>query len=472
MATVHRAEITGLAGFRKAVALKRMLPSIASNEEFVRSFVREGRLASHLRHANVAQTYDLGKVDDVYFIAMELVTGRTLRDILRHAYEGNTRIPLPVTLHILNQICDALDYAHNLCNDSGTPLGIIHRDVSPSNIIVSDSGVVKLIDFGVAKASSTSLQMQTMTGVIKGKFSYIAPEYIAGQIDARADLFAVGILAHELLTGNPLFKGKDDMDTLNRVQTMEILQPSAIHPDIPPSIDSIVMTALQRDPELRWQRASALRLALTTELAHLGLTTTDRELAQWVQTTIATPISSAEAEALPPTRLIRVQPPVTSVRRDSGPSIIVEYMVPASGPPTSEGTTNVVTPRSAASPTLHRHKPEHPTAPTITAPTTTAPMATEPPPLGPAATSRSEPQALPPPPKILRPPAATPGMRTIPHYGTTIPRYGQAIDRSVPAAPGPPARPHATGNRHILMWIGIAAAATLAVIFVALPFLL
>lgn len=458
MATVHRAEMMGLAGFRKPVALKRMLPSIASNEEFIRSFVREGRLASHLRHGNVAQTYDLGKVDDVYFIAMELVTGRTLRDMLRHAHEAKIRIPVPVALHILNQICDALDYAHNLCSDTGTPLGIIHRDVSPSNIIVSDAGIVKLIDFGIAKASSTSLQLQTMTGIIKGKFSYIAPEYIAGHIDARADLFAVGILAHELLTGNPLFKGKDDMDTLNRVQTMEISPPSSVNPDIPPAIDAIVMTALQRDPELRWQRASAIRLALTTELSRLGITTSDRQLAQWVQATSAAPISVVETDSQPATKLLRVHPVAKPVPRDSAPSIIVEYAAPADDRRVSERTTNVVPSRAA--PGSAPHQSEHPTA-----------KAASEQPFGSVATS-SEPKALPPPPMIPHPSAAALGMRTIPNYGTTIPRFGHAMERLNPAAHQLGQRPQQTTKASILLWIGIAAAATAAVIFFALPFLL
>src|SRR5258708_37378371 len=181
MATVHRAETPGIAGFGKPVALKRMLPHAAANEDLVRSFVREARLASHLRHANVAQTYDLGKVGDIYFIAMELIVGRDLRQILRKSSQTDTQIPVPVTLNILNQICDALDYAHNLCDDTGQPLGIIHRDVSPSNIILDETGVAKLIDFGIAKASAAG--MQTMSGTIKGKFGYMAPEDRLAAID-------------------------------------------------------------------------------------------------------------------------------------------------------------------------------------------------------------------------------------------------------------------------------------------------
>ncbi len=283
MATVHRAETQGIAGFSKQVALKRMLPSVAADRSLVKSFIREAQLASHLRHANVAQTYDLGKVGDTYFIAMELVPGRNLREILKHCAAVVGHMPMPIAMNIVNQICDALDYAHNLCDETGRPLGIIHRDVSPSNIIVSDGGVVKLIDFGIAKATA-STGMNTMSGTIKGKFGYMAPEYLMGSsLDARADLFALGVIAHELLSNRPLFQGKDEMDTLYRVKDMPILPPSRINPKVPPEIDAIVMTALERNPDHRWQRANALREALTTEAKRLGQVAHNAAVVEWIE---------------------------------------------------------------------------------------------------------------------------------------------------------------------------------------------
>jgi len=308
MATVHRAETTGIAGFRRPVALKRMLPHVAANDDLVRSFVREARLASHLRHANVAQTYDLGKVGDIYFIAMELVLGRTLRDILRLCSKTGERIPIPIALNILSQVCDALDYAHNLTDDSGQDLGIIHRDVSPSNVIVAEGGVVKLIDFGIAKASAAG--MQTMSGTIKGKFGYMAPEYLAGKIDARADLFALGVIAHELLTGRPLFQGRDDMDTLFRVKQMTIESPRKWNPEIPEEIDSIVMTALDRDPDARWQRAAAMRVALTTETKHLGLAILDQQVVGWVERIFEEALGDVGTPA--PTRVLGTSPSISA----------------------------------------------------------------------------------------------------------------------------------------------------------------
>jgi serine/threonine protein kinase len=257
-----------------------MLSHIAGSEEMVKSFVREARLASYLKHQNVAQTYDLGRVGDVYFIVMELITGRNLREVLRHCGATTGPMPVPIALTILNQICDALDYAHNLKDEHGKPLGIIHRDVSPSNIIVSDTGVVKLIDFGIAKASGAG--MQTLGGTLKGKFAYMAPEYINGKIDARADLFAIGVIAHELLTNRPLFSGRDDIDTLTRVRDMHIDPPSHKNPQVPPEIDDVVMTALARDPERRWQHATALRTAMTTLTHRLGLVASNAQVVEWL----------------------------------------------------------------------------------------------------------------------------------------------------------------------------------------------
>jgi eukaryotic-like serine/threonine-protein kinase len=279
MAQVHRAVAKNFE-VRRPVALKRMLTHIAGNEEMVKSFVREARLTSYLRHPNVPQTYDLGRVDDVYFIAMELITGRNLREVLKHCARTTGPMPVPIALNILNQICDALDYAHNLRDDTGEPLGIIHRDVSPSNVIVSETGVVKLIDFGIAKVSGGG--MQTMSGALKGKFAYMAPEYLAGQIDARADLWAIGVIAHELLTNRPLFSGPDDVDTMRRVSSMPIAPPSQKNPRVPPEIDDVVKTALVRDPTRRWQHATALRTALTTLTQRLDLVATNLQVVQWL----------------------------------------------------------------------------------------------------------------------------------------------------------------------------------------------
>jgi serine/threonine protein kinase len=311
MARVDRAAIAGIEGFQRQVALKRMLPHVAEDDDMVKAFVREARLASHLRHANVAQTYELGKVDGIYFIAMELITGPTLRAVLKHCAQTTGPMPVPVALNIINQICDALDYAHNLCDETGQALGIIHRDVSPSNIIIDDAGVAKLIDFGIAKVSSGG--MQTMSGTIKGKFGYMAPEYIVGRLDARADLFAVGVIAHELLTNRPLFSVADDMETLRRVRQMPLQPPSRHNSNVPAEIDDVVMTALSRDPDHRWQHATALRTAMTTLTQRLGLVCTNQQMVEWIAWAFeqAGPHDEGAAESDPS---LRIEGPTRSDR--------------------------------------------------------------------------------------------------------------------------------------------------------------
>jgi serine/threonine protein kinase len=279
MATVHRAEKRGI-GFRRPVALKRLFPHVAADPELVKLFVDEARLASHLHHGNIAQTYELGRVGDTYFIAMEYASGPTLGQIVRQCQQAALDIPITITVSILTQVCDALDYAHNLCDESGRSLRIIHRDVSPANIIVSGTGIVKLIDFGIAKATTSTVK--TQTGFIKGKFGYIAPEYITGKIDARVDVFALGVIAHELLAGKRLFEGKDDFETMANIRDMVVSPPSRWNAHVPPHLDDIVMTALERDPARRWQSAAAMQHALATAARELGVVVGSQQLVEWV----------------------------------------------------------------------------------------------------------------------------------------------------------------------------------------------
>jgi serine/threonine protein kinase len=280
MATVHRAESQSAGGFRKRVALKRLLPHLLAEPEIVESFAREAKLAAHLHHANIAQTYDLGIRDGTYFIAMELVPGPTLRQVVRQCEDAAGPIPIPHAIEILIQLCEALDYAHNLADEHGVQLGIVHRDVSPANIIVSGSGTVKLIDFGLAKVTASR---GTKAGILKGKLGYMAPEYTLGQLDHRADLFAVGVIAHELLTGRRLFDHANDYEIITMLREMPIQPPSRWNPAIEHTLDDIVMTALNRDPGMRWQSAAALRAALVNNSQELGLQSSREKLAQWTE---------------------------------------------------------------------------------------------------------------------------------------------------------------------------------------------
>jgi serine/threonine-protein kinase len=281
MASGHVAETRSAGGFRKRVALKRLLSHAADQPALVESFTHEAKLARYLHHANIAQTFDFGQVDDTYFIAMELVSGPTLGQLIRQCKSTIGVIPFPITLNILQQLCDALEYAHTCVDEAGTPLGIIHRDVSPPNVVISNTGIVKLIDFGLAKAK-TSL-VQTQVGTVKGKFRYMAPEYLTGKLDRRVDLWALGIVAHELLTTHQLFDGDNDLAVLERVRSMPIDPPSKRNPDVPPELDAIVMTALERDPDKRWQSAGAMKTALADVAAELQTVITNQQLVQWCE---------------------------------------------------------------------------------------------------------------------------------------------------------------------------------------------
>ena len=253
MATVHRADLPTKNGVQH-VALKRLFPTL--QRELVALFLDEARLLRYLQHPNIAATYDSGRVFGTYFIAMEHVRGPTLKELVEHCAVTVGTVHQAITLNLAAQLCDALDHAHNRCDEQGKPLGIIHRDVTPANIIISETGLLKLIDFGLAKAMGTT--EQTAVGVIKGKFGYVAPEYIGGKLDHRADLWAVGIIMYELLTSRRLFDGPDAFDTVMRVRELPIPRPSLANPKVTRELDEIVMTALVRDPASRWQSAAAM----------------------------------------------------------------------------------------------------------------------------------------------------------------------------------------------------------------------
>lgn len=279
MASVHLAESRGVDGVRQ-VALKRLFRHVADVPELLASFIDEARLARYLRHPNIARVYEFGRRGGVYFIALEFVPGPTVHQLMRHCRQHVGRIPISLVLEIVWQLCDALDHAHNLRDEAGEPLGIVHRDVSPHNLIVSSSGFVKLIDFGLAKAKHSSVQSQA--GIIKGKLNYVAPEYIHGKLDARCDLWAVGVLLHEMLSGRRLFGADDDFATLEQVRSMPIAPPSKSNAAVSRELDEIVLTALQRDPARRWQSASKMRTALST-FSNLSPRLTKPQLSAWVE---------------------------------------------------------------------------------------------------------------------------------------------------------------------------------------------
>ena len=283
MATVHRAERDGWErrGQRAPIALKRLFAELSDDSQFVEGFLQEARLAKLLDHPNIARSYEHGKIDGQYFMAMEYVPGPTLRAVMIQSRTAAGAMPVRIVVEILMQLCDALAHAHELRDEKGRSLGLVHRDVTPANIILSTAGVVKLIDFGIAKAAYS--RVQTQAGFIKGKVSYVAPEYTHGRLDHRADLFAVGVIAHEMLTGRRLFDGQSQGSVVGKVRDLPIHPPSHHDRQIPRDLDDIVMLALQRDPDKRWQNAEAIRHALANVARQLGAPVTGKELHAWVE---------------------------------------------------------------------------------------------------------------------------------------------------------------------------------------------
>jgi serine/threonine protein kinase len=275
MATVHRAED---ATRKRQIALKRLLPTL--QKEHVALFLDEARLLRYLKHPNIAETYDSGRVFGTYFIAMEYVKGPTLKQLVAHCGRTVGSVPQAVTLSLTSQLCAALDHAHNCTDERKQPLGIIHRDVTPANIIISESGELKLIDFGLAK--SVAISEHTGAGVIKGKYAYVAPEYINGQLDHRADLWAVGIIMYELLTSRRLFDGADAFETMQRIRGMPIPRPSRANPHVIPALDDIVMRALERDPARRWQSAAEMQKSIDAVMAQPGNWIDTKGVSEWV----------------------------------------------------------------------------------------------------------------------------------------------------------------------------------------------
>ena len=255
MAEVFKAKMFGVEGFEKIVAIKRILPEVAEDAEFIKMFVDEAKIAVKLQHPNVVQIFELGKIDESYFIAMELINGKDIKTIRKRLKRVELLMPVEQSAYIISQVCDGLDYAHRKTDEKMNPLNIVHRDISPQNMIVSYEGTVKLIDFGIAKAKSKSTK--TQVGMLKGKFSYMSPEQVNGQpIDRRSDIFSLGVVFFEMLTGKRLFLGKNDVETLEKIRKAEVVPPSYFNSDVPPELDRIVLKALAKDREDRYQWAS------------------------------------------------------------------------------------------------------------------------------------------------------------------------------------------------------------------------
>ncbi len=254
MAEVFRAESEGLQGFRKQVAIKRVLPHLSEKKKFISMFLDEARLSAHLSHSNCVQVFDIGVGDAAYFIVMEFVDGANLKAITEYLKKSGKEFPIPLAVYIALEICKGLSYAHELRDPQGTDLHIVHRDMSPPNVLITKYGEVKIVDFGLAKANSQLEKSEP--GIIKGKFSYLSPEAALGQeVDHRTDIFAVGIILWELLTGQRLFLGETDFQTVKKVQQAVVPPVRQFNPKVTPELEAMVVRSLAKEPANRYPTA-------------------------------------------------------------------------------------------------------------------------------------------------------------------------------------------------------------------------
>ena len=268
MGTIYLAKRLGVGGFEKTFVIKCMLESLADDQEAQAMFIDEARLAARLTHPNIAQIYDFGVINGTYYIAMEHIAGEDLRAINTRLRERRLKAPVPIALRLMRDLCAGLDYAHTLA-DEGAPLGIVHRDVSPANIMVSYQGTVKLLDFGIAKA--TSRLSSTNTGKLKGKLSYLAPEQINDTaVDGRADVFCLGITMYLLLVQRHPWRRETEVATMNAIARDPVPDPRGYRDNLPEDVVQIVLRSLEQDPERRFRNAAEMGAALNDALARLA----------------------------------------------------------------------------------------------------------------------------------------------------------------------------------------------------------
>ena len=304
MAEVYLGEASSLEGFKKRVAIKRVLPHLAQNENFIQMFLDEARLSARLSHANIVSVFDISARDDTYFLIMEFVDGANLKRILESLQRRGQRFPLPEAIYVCAEACRGLSYAHELHDEHGRAIGIVHRDISPPNIMITKQGEIKVADFGLAKAG-TQLS-QTDPGVVKGKFSYLSPEAAAGrEVDARADIFSLGIVLWEMLAGRRLFLGETDYATVKLIQQANIPRLAPLNNSVDETFEELLLKALTRAPEDRYPSAQAFGDALTGYLFARQLKVTHYDIANLVNTAISEDAPQSKNESSLIDRLIQ-----------------------------------------------------------------------------------------------------------------------------------------------------------------------
>ncbi len=285
MAKVYLAIQRAVAGFEKLVVIKRILPELARDPSFVEMLLSEARTAATLNHPNVVQTFDVGEVEGTYYIAMEHINGEDIRSIVRAMKRASvTEFPMEHTLTIVLGVCAGLAYAHEKKDLEGNTLDIVHRDISPQNVLITFSGDVKIVDFGIAKSSEAAVSDSTTAGQLKGKVPYMSPEQArGGALDHRSDIFAVGIMLFELTTGRRLFKAKSEFDTLKLICDREYPKPSQIVPGYPLGLEAIVMRALEKDVESRYQSARDMQADLENFIRVERIAASAVTLSNWMK---------------------------------------------------------------------------------------------------------------------------------------------------------------------------------------------
>jgi serine/threonine-protein kinase len=289
MAVVYLARQTGAVGFGRTVAIKRLHPHLARDPYFVTMFLDEARLAARVVHPNVVPILDVVSTDNELFLVLEYVRGETLSGLLRAARKANAKIPVPIAAAIASGLLAGLHAAHEAKDELGHPLHIVHRDVSPQNLIVGADGVSRVLDFGVAKAA-TRLQT-TREGQLKGKIPYMAPEQLAGNVTAQSDVYSSALVLWEALTSRRLFRGETEAQVLHLVMTAEAPAPSTLNPEVPPALDAVVMKGLAREPSARWATARDMAVAIESAVPIASA----MKVAEWVHAIIGPTIAARDA---------------------------------------------------------------------------------------------------------------------------------------------------------------------------------
>jgi len=270
MAEAFRAKARGPAGYERELIIKSILPELAEDAEFIRLFVAEAKILGLIKHPNVVQVYDFGEEGGRHFLALEYLDGPSVADMIAVLAHSGQNMPLGLAVYIAREICLGLAAAHGLCGPDDRPLNVVHRDVTPSNVMTTTVGEVKLVDFGIVRVGPATTA--TLGGRVRGKPAYLSPEQLAGnEIDGRTDLFTAGIVLHEMLTLKPLFLAENELATIYRIMMHQIVPPSVPRSDVPPELDRIVLRALEREPEQRYQTADEMAADLTELVNQLGV---------------------------------------------------------------------------------------------------------------------------------------------------------------------------------------------------------